>query len=308
MENNQILLSLCIPTNGIPEWVFPVLDSIYKQAKAFDEFEVIVTDNGKNEAFQSGIKEYQKKYPNLHYKQTKALPFLNEIESYKQANGLFIKFINHRTLLVENGFDYLLNFVKKYKDEKPFVYFTNGKLNKKKQIVVNSFDKFVKELSIYSSWSTGMGFWKEDFDQLDLDVSHFNEMFPHTTILFSKPKKSSYILDDAFLLDEIEVDESKKGKYDVYYTFAVEYLGVLLDLQRKGLISISTFDSVRKDTLAFLANINYVYHIRKKPSSYILENDKEPFKIFYKENALKKETRKLLRKKALCKLMPFLRK
>ncbi len=308
MENKELLLSLCIPTNGISEWVFPVLDSIYKQAKSFDDFEVVVSDNGNNGDFQIGMNEYQKRFPNLHYKKTKALPFLNEIECYKEAKGLFIKFINHRTLLVENGLDYLLDFVRKHKEDKPFVYFTDGKLTRKEQIVVNSFDKFVKELSIYSSWSTGMGFWKEDFEKLDLNLQNFNEMFPHTTILFSQPKKASYILDNTFLLDEIEVDESKKGKYDVYYTFAVEYLGILLDLQRKGLITISTFDSVRKDTLAFLANINYVYHIRKKPSSYILENDKEPFKVFYKENALKKETRKLLRKKALHRLMPFLGK
>ena len=25
------LLSLCMPTNGVVEWVFPVLESIYKQ-------------------------------------------------------------------------------------------------------------------------------------------------------------------------------------------------------------------------------------------------------------------------------------
>ena len=45
------LLSLCIPTNGISEWVFPVLDSIYNQKVDDSLFEVIVTDNGNNEQF-----------------------------------------------------------------------------------------------------------------------------------------------------------------------------------------------------------------------------------------------------------------
>ncbi|MCR5757842.1 MAG: hypothetical protein K6F95_08040 [Selenomonas sp.] len=38
------LLSLCIPTNGIIELVFPVLDSIYAQGEDESLFEVVVCD------------------------------------------------------------------------------------------------------------------------------------------------------------------------------------------------------------------------------------------------------------------------
>ena len=47
-----MFLSLCIPTNGIVEWVFPALDSIYAEGVDNERFEVIVTDNGKNEDFK----------------------------------------------------------------------------------------------------------------------------------------------------------------------------------------------------------------------------------------------------------------
>lgn len=40
-------LSLCLPTNGIIKWVFPVLDNIYKQPADPSEWELVVTDNGK---------------------------------------------------------------------------------------------------------------------------------------------------------------------------------------------------------------------------------------------------------------------
>ena len=52
------LVSLCLPTNGISEWVFPVLDSIYSQGVSNDLFEVIVTDNGKNQEFKYRMREY----------------------------------------------------------------------------------------------------------------------------------------------------------------------------------------------------------------------------------------------------------
>ena len=47
----QPYLSLCIPTNGVIEWVSPVLNSIYDEKNPIGEFEVIVTDNGNNEEF-----------------------------------------------------------------------------------------------------------------------------------------------------------------------------------------------------------------------------------------------------------------
>lgn len=95
------IVSLCIPTNGVVEWVFPVLDSIYEQNCDNEQFEIVITDNGKNKEFKEKIKLYNQKHLNLRYFETDALPFINEIESYKRANGQLIKFVNHRTLLVK---------------------------------------------------------------------------------------------------------------------------------------------------------------------------------------------------------------
>ena len=36
------VLSLCMPTNGVSEWVFPVLDSVYSQGCKNADFEVIL--------------------------------------------------------------------------------------------------------------------------------------------------------------------------------------------------------------------------------------------------------------------------
>ena len=55
---STIFLSLCIPTNGVTEWVVPVLDSIYREQIAEELFEVVVTDNGENKEFFWKMKEY----------------------------------------------------------------------------------------------------------------------------------------------------------------------------------------------------------------------------------------------------------
>lgn len=74
-----------MPTNGVIEWVFPVLDSIFGQGVDDNLFEVVVTDNGDNEKFKMMMKQYVQKHSNIVYAETNALPFLNEIESYKRA-------------------------------------------------------------------------------------------------------------------------------------------------------------------------------------------------------------------------------
>lgn len=55
---SNTILSLCMPTNGVVEWVFPVLDSIFEQGCNSSDFEVVITDNGDNIEFKEKIKEY----------------------------------------------------------------------------------------------------------------------------------------------------------------------------------------------------------------------------------------------------------
>ena len=42
MSKEELMVSLVVPTNGVIEWVFPVLDSIYQDEPEHSRFEVIV--------------------------------------------------------------------------------------------------------------------------------------------------------------------------------------------------------------------------------------------------------------------------
>ncbi len=307
MKNNNVLLSICIPTNGVIEWVFPVLDSIYSQNVDDLLFEVVVTDNGNNTEFQSKILEYANKYKNLKYIKTNAFEFLNEIESYKLACGKFIKFINHRTMLKDGSLDYFINFVKDNQKEKPIVYFSNGELKLDKVLKLNTFDEYIKNLDIYSSWSTGMAFWKEHFDAM---ASHdnFNVLFPHTNILFDRKNESQYIIDDTCLLDEIIVTNKPKGKYDLFHAFAVEYVALLLDLYRERYISFKTFNFVRKQNLKFIKELYFDYVFRKKYCSYDISNFNNSIQVFYSKRMVKRAMFPMLIKQTCLKFIKFFKK
>ncbi|MBO7143605.1 MAG: hypothetical protein J6W13_02085 [Salinivirgaceae bacterium] len=285
---SQPLLSICIPTNGIPELIFPVLDSIFVQKVDKDLFEVVVMDNGHNDDFKRQMTEYAAKYDNLIYKQTDAYEFLSESECYKSASGLFIKFVNHRTKLLPNTISYLLDFINKNSKDKPAIYFSNGAIKGIEKIAeYDTFDGYVRGLSYWSSWSTGMGFWKEDFDSIPLNTD-FNLLFPHTTILFNEKQKKKYIIDNTVLLNEIPVSSANKGRYNLFYAFGVEYPGIICDLYRAGHISSETFLKVKGDNFGFIAGLYYDFVFLKKKCSYNLSDKEKNLNVFYSFRKIKR--------------------
>lgn len=283
------LVSLCMPTNGVIEWVFPVLDSIYKQGVDNSLYEVVITDNGFNSEFKSKIKEYINNHPNIVYAETNALPFINEIESYKRAKGKLIKFVNHRTLLMKGALRRIIDFAREQGDEKPITYFANGVLEIEESVhEYKSFDSFVKNLSYWSSWSTGMAIWKEDFEKLPKDITDFNELFPHTNILFNERQRDRYIIDNTPIMSELPTGAIPKARYDLFYAFAVEYPAIILRLLMDDSISIDTFLSVKRDNLNCIAQLYTDFFIKKKPCSYDLSSFDKSILVFYEKKSFKK--------------------
>lgn len=281
------LLSLCLPTNGVIEWVFPVLDSIYNQKCASDLFEVVVTDNGDNVAFKERMHQYVDTHSNIVYEETNAFSFLNEIEAYKRASGELIKFVNHRTLLVEGALERLIDFTRENAQTKPIVYFSNGVLPiPKSKHEYGTFDEFVRNLSYFSSWSTGMTFWKSDFEKLSTDVGSYNELFPHANVLFAERTREKYVIDNSVIFFEMPQGNKPKGRYDLFYAFGVEYPGIILDLYRNKDISCQTFKKVTEDNLGFVADLYIMYIVQKKYSSYDLGGIHDMCGVFYSKSQL----------------------
>lgn len=284
---NNIALSLCIPTNGVVEWVLPVIDSIYAEKNPLGEFEVIVTDNGNNAEFAYLMNGYVRKYNNFFYTKTDKIQFLNQIEAFKLAKGDLIKFINHRTMLMPNTLNKFIKYSIENRKEKPVVYFLNG-ANRLPSTIneYEKFDDFVKALSNLSSWSGGTAMWKSDFEKLDLNM-RFNILFPHTDLIFAERKRGKYIINNQKLMKDIPTDATKKGKYDLFNAFAVEYVNIIKRLYDDGDISKDTYEYVKEKNGYFVAKLYFEYVIRKNPCSYDLSGYKEAVRIHYSDFKIK---------------------
>lgn len=275
---NKPVLSLCMPTNGIIEWVFPVLDSIYAQNADPDKYEIVVTNNGNNDAFHQMMLRYERQHSNLIYKKTDAYLFDNQLETLKLAKGKYLKFINHRGLFTDGALDFLIRTIEENAEEKPVIYFSNGVL--KRDCVCDSFDGFVAGLLRNVSWTTGVGIWKSDYEKIP-DNQVYDKISPHSAILFSERKKKKYLILNTQFCREIDADHSNKGKYDLFKAFAVEEPLIALKLYVDGDISTTTFKAVKADYKDFVASLYWDFCVRKKPCSYDLKGFEDAMGIFF---------------------------
>lgn len=301
--NNRPKVSFCIPTNGMPEWVIPALDSIYAQEIEESLFEVIVSDNKVNSELEDKIQDY-KKYSNFIYRQNETILFENAIEAYKLATGELIKFVNNKMELFPGTIQHFIDFVDHNRQEKPIVYFSNGTLfNKKKKDVWidTTFNDFVKDLGIQNSNGDGIAIWKEDFDKLKNGI-YFNKLFPDMTILYSERKKSKYIIDNTKWNVKKELSHAKKGKYDLYYAFSVEYLSILIDLLRTKDITIDCFLSLKQEAKNFVYGCYWQFNVKKLPCSYDISCFDDNLKIYYGKQNKFYELLKLLIQKVINKI------
>lgn len=264
--NNNKLLSICIPTNGAIQFVLPVLESIYSQGVSNDLFEVVITDNGKDSTLDKEIEKY-KIYGNLFYYKSELTGFVNQVDAFKRSNGLFIKMLNHRAKLLSGALSDFIELVNKYKDTQPVIYCSDGVLKLDEITEGMDFNTFVRKLSYYSSWSAGVGIWAKDKNMLD-KIS-YNQMFPHASIIFEAREDSEYVIWNKKFMDM--GDEPTKGGYNIFHTFAVVYLDLLKDLENRGRITSSTFNSIKKDLRLFLAN--WYYKLFQKPNRFTFSTD-----------------------------------
>lgn len=278
---NKILLSICIPTNGRIEIVKKTLDSIFFQVKDFSEFEVILSDNSKTDELPELLNQYQN-IPNIVYQKTDATGFMNSINALKIGNGELLKLHNNYTELKKGSLDILLKTIKKNQIAKPILFFSNRSLKHISLEEYKNFNDFIYVLSYFSSWSTGFSIWNSDFQKC-FNIN-YNEMFPHTSLLFEQNRKDLYIINNEELFINQKV--SKKGGYNLFKTFAIDYLDMLNVCLRNKQISENTFKHIKRDMFKkFLVEWYCNTIILKNDYTFILSDIKQSMNVHYSNSS-----------------------
>lgn len=104
--------------------------------------------------------------------------------------------------------------------------------------------------------------------------------FFHILQYYFMSEKSRYVIDKTILFEELPVANNAKGRYNVFYAFAVEYICIICDLLRAGDITKETFLLIKKDNFELVSNLYLDYILMHKKCSYDLAGYKSYLKYF----------------------------
>lgn len=228
------LLSICIPAFGRRELLKNTIISIYKGLESAEiyDFEVIVSENDSTRQLESLLKEFN--YPNLKYFYTECEGFLNSFYVLTYATGQFLLLHNSQELFCDNSLKTILEVIKNNEVDRPLISFTSGFLLNGKTRSYDDFNKFMSDLSFWSSWSNSFSIWKDDFDLIK-DKVELNPLFPHTSIFATQCIKKKFLIVDDVLFKTQFVP--KRGGHNKFHAFSVEYPSILYKLKQGGFLS-----------------------------------------------------------------------
>ena len=271
------LLSLCIPTNGNTLWVSNLLESIYAQKVDNNLFEVVITDNGKLRDLEE-ILNRKYNFENLHYYKSDTKGFLNQITCFKHANGVYRKMLNHRCTLLDGILWEMIKLIEDLQNDKPILYFSDSRIKTKKEITTfNGFDEFAFNLHYWNTWSGGVGIWDIDIDKLD--TISINAMFPHISVIYDTREDSKCVIWNKKF--QSMLGDAGKGGYDVFRTFAVDFIEIIQTLEGKSKIGHSTYCHIKQSLHLFLSELYYTEIYRPSHHTYIIKNIKESVCLYY---------------------------
>lgn len=269
-------VSICIPTNGRLDILRKTLESIYINCNVqYSDFEVVLADNATNNDLSDLLNDFNI-YPNIIYSKSYAAGYLNSIYALKLGKGKLLKLHNNYTKFLPGALHDLVELVKSESCQRPIIFFKNSGQNKSCKF--NSFDEFSFNLSYWNTWSTGISIWKDDFDVMK--SFEYNKMFPHVTLLLSQSFKNRYVIDDTIYF--INQDIIAKGGYNLFRTFAVEYLEIMKQAVNQNLISLKTFIKIKEDLFFNYLPI-WFFNTKIKNNNYTfdLTNIKESILVYY---------------------------
>lgn len=276
---NQPILSICIPTYNRLDILRETLKSIYADVDGVNllEFEVVISDNSEEHTTLSVIKEFR--YENLHYYITQCDGFENSFYAMCYGKGAFLKLNNNYTMFKKKTLKCILHEIKQLLPNHTQVIYTNGHIGIKKEKLYHSFNEYMAGLSYFSSWSAGYGMWKDDFDKIKEAVV-LNKMFPQTSLLLTQYYKKEFAINDTKLFHDQHI--SKKGGYNIFRVFSLDYVKLIKGAYEEGHISLETFNIIKNDLLYKYLTVRYFKTVIAKLDNFEYSNIKKSITTYYK--------------------------
>ena len=253
------VLSICIPTRNRANYLDITLARLTSE-KVFldsDKVEIILSDNCSEDNTGEVCLKYVSKFPcKIKYiKQEKNIDDRNFIEVLKLAKGKYAKLHNDTLYFYENMLGTLVSVLENSSFVTCFILNNADQNNEIDVVNFENFDKFIAEKTYFCTWIGGFCVNVEAFKNLDTPDRFSELQLAQVDILARLTKQNPINLISGRLF--IQNPLLNKGGYNIAHIFGENFIIILKQLIKEGIISKKTYDKVIKETL--LRHINY-YH------------------------------------------------
>lgn len=270
-KNEDILLSICIPTFNRIDTLIVVLQRLVDDPDFDKEVEVVISDNCSTDDTEAQIRKLSSEYPNIrYYRNSENIKDKNFYLALSRGHGRYLKLLNDYVLFRTGGLGEMKAHIRKYEGQNVNLYFYSNlrsPYRNSKEVQINNVDSFVRAINNKITWITNFGVWKKHFDELPND-----DLLWHTQLsqmdwtLHEVALRQSIIVNFRFY--QTLVVPNKKMSYAFFIPHVVNYYGIYQKYVEKGLIYEKTIEYDKYRVLSHFVGsriIEYLYLEKEVP-------------------------------------------
>lgn len=279
--NNNILVSICVPTFNRSEYLKNSLTSIVEQDGFNERCEIVISDNHSTDNTQFIVAEFLSKFENIRYYRNESNigAEKNFLRLLSLGQGKYLKLHNDRACFYENKLNELIKYLENVDHSVIFLLNENTKYKNKGIIECNNFDEFVQIVSYWSTWMCGIILSNKEYKYLENKDRAIGSNLIQTDIMLRMLENcsSSSIINEKLLYEQ---ELKSRGGYNLFEVFVCNYLTLYQDYLQKGILSRNTYN---KEKISLLRNIIFPWYTTiflKKDKRFKFEITKAHNNIF----------------------------
>ena len=242
IKENNILLSICIPTFNRAEYLNTALLSIVEQPWFSERCEIIISDNHSTDNTQNIVEVFLEKYKNIRYyrNETSIGADRNFLRLLSLGQGKYLKLHSDKACFYENKLTDLIKYLDKVDNSVVFILNEHNDLINRGIIECSNLDEFVRLISFWSTWMGGIILKNEKYQALKNKDRAIGSNLVQTDIMFRLLSDCgpSLIINEKL---QYEQEVELKGGYNLFEVFVSNYLGFYQQYLKTGILSYKTY-------------------------------------------------------------------
>ena len=282
--DNIVLLSICIPTYNRCKQLKITIESIIKQKEFLDgRVEIVICDNASNDDTSIIGQEYVKKYSNISYYRNKSnIKDKNFPMALSKGKGILRKLHNDTLKLEQNSLSIMCSIVKKFKSNRPVIFFANDNVAVDDENKILSFEQFVVHAGYWITWIGGFSIWEEDCKDIETDIEGCDLRLWQVKKTYELGFKKNECVIFNKLFGQVQPVHKKDISYGIYEVFYENYLNLLKPYVENHVVSKRDYKLIKKDLLYNLfTDLIIQIEINHESMNYSKEEDLKAL-IFHK--------------------------